>query len=58
MVDGVLGCVDHVVRHVVEEHIVVLEVVTILSLPVMEAFVLVQALHKIPATHSAVRVSL
>ena len=41
MVDGVLGCVDHVVRHVVVEHKVVLEVVAILNLPVAEVFVLV-----------------
>ena len=41
MVDGVLGCVDHVVRHVVVEHNVVLEVVIILHLSVKEMTVLV-----------------
>ena len=44
MVDGVLGSVDHVVRHVVEEHNVVLEVVPILHLVVEERVVLAQAL--------------
>ena len=44
MVDGVLGSVDHVVRHVVEEHRVVLEVVTILHLVVEERVVLAQVL--------------
>ena len=34
MMDGVLGCVDHVVRHVVVEHKVVLEAVTIPQLTV------------------------
>ena len=42
MVDGVLGSVDHVVRHVVEEYNVVLEVVSILHLVVEERIVLVQ----------------
>ena len=44
MVDGVLGCVDHVVRHVVEEHNIVLEVVPILHLVVEERIVLAQVL--------------
>ena len=44
MVDGVLGCVDHVVRHVVEEYNVVLEVVPILHLVVEERVVLAQVL--------------
>ena len=42
MVDGVLWCVDHVVRHVVVEHKAVLEVVTILHLVVEERIVLAQ----------------
>ena len=41
MVDGVLGYVDHVVRHVVEERKIVLEVVVILYLVVEERIVLV-----------------
>ena len=44
MMDGVLGCVDHVVRHVVVEHNVVLEVVPILNLVVEEKIVLAQQL--------------
>ena len=44
MVDGVLGCVDHVVRHVVVEHNVVLEAVPILNLVVEEKIVLAQQL--------------
>ena len=44
MVDGVLGCVDHVVRHVVVEHNIVLEVVPILNLVVEEKIVLAQQL--------------
>ena len=44
MVDGVLGCVDRVVRHVVVEHNVVLEVVLILNLVVEEEIVLAQEL--------------
>ena len=44
MVDGVLGCVDHVVRHVVVEHETVLELVPILHLTVEERIVLVQQL--------------
>ena len=44
MVDGVLGSVDHVVRHVVVEHKGVLEVVTILHLVVEERIVLAQVL--------------
>ena len=42
MVDGVHGCVDHVVRHVVVEYKIVLEVVTILHLTVMEEIALAQ----------------
>ena len=42
MVDGVLWCVDHVVRHVVVEQKAVLEVVTILHLVVEERIVLAQ----------------
>ena len=44
MVDGVLGCVDHVVRHVVVEHNVVLEVVIVLNVFVKEEIVLAQEL--------------
>ena len=58
MVDGVLWCVDHVVRHVVEEHKGVLEVVVVLKLNVEEMIVLAQVLFRIHATHSAVLVSL
>ena len=42
MVDGVLGCVDRVARHVVVEHEGVLEVVVILHLVVEERIVLAQ----------------
>ena len=41
MVDGVHGCVDYVVRHVVVEHKVVIEVVVVLHLTVEEMIVLV-----------------
>ena len=41
MVDGVHGCVSHVVRHVVVEYKDVIEVVTILNLTVEETIVLV-----------------
>ena len=34
MVDGVHGDLDHVVRHAVEEHRIILECVIILNLPV------------------------
>ena len=44
MVNGVLGCVDHVVRHVVVEHNVVREIVPILNLVVEEEIVLAQEL--------------
>ena len=57
MVDGVLRCVDHAVRHVVAEHKIVLEVVVILHLIVEEMIVMVQVLLRILATHSAVLVS-
>ena len=42
MVDGVHGAIDHVVRHVEEEHRSVLEYVTILLLLVEESIAQVQ----------------
>ena len=42
MVDGVLGHVDHVVRHVVMEHNIVLEVVIVPNLFMKEEIVLAQ----------------
>ena len=44
MVDGVLGCVDDVVSHVVVEHNSVLEAAVILHLVVEERVVLAQVL--------------
>ena len=44
MVDGVHGLVGHVVGHVVKEHKPVLEVVTILHLPVEEKVAMGQVL--------------
>ena len=44
MVDGVHGHMDHVVRHVVEEHRIILECVIILNLYVEGKNVMVPAL--------------
>ena len=57
MVDGVHGDMDHVVKHVVEEHEDWLGVVTILHLTVVETIVLVQVLNTYHAIPNAVLVS-
>ena len=58
MVDGAHGHMDHVVRHVVEEHKGRLEDVTILHLPVVEIVVMVQVTRRLHVTPIAVLVRL
>ena len=58
MVDGVHGAMDHVVRHVQEEHKSALEYVTILLLPVVEVIAQGQRVVWFHATSIAVVVRL
>ena len=56
MVDGAHGAMDHVVKHVEEEHKNVIEYVTILLLPVEEMIAQGQIVAKFHATPTAVMV--